>query len=652
MSSAIVAETNIEESDFPMLAGKTQKLANVAKKRPVLATLCCLLLVFSLAGFAFSTPADVQPNQPELFVITRNMQTYDLDATQWNFPMLLAGFGSGPGTARLVEFSIDGHDLLPLVPKSNRTISVLRVDNEIDSKSFERWNNYRRRAAVLRVRDDERISFTETEEHEFRGLTNRIIDISDRRRDTDAPQIAEITVAVSDLPFKVAAGDYYHVKIAVERGRHLSVSEGEILIVDVEPLATNPIWVPADLHIHSTFGDPSGRNTPAQLASLLAGKGYRIGYVTDEPAGWNMSASTIPPTMGSSGWHGIGAPRATWDQYRTTVRNASTVQVAMFPGLEISASTLHRTYSGIHNGHALAYGIQNLTGSGIGTFETTGLRYNWFRPNELLHNININNPGSVAPGPGPSSAAIAHPTIGHPWNPLFLGVGLTERYDGFELMTAGQGLPSRGGFGPNALPMEIWRSELVHRLPGVFTSVVLGGGNFPSARTGSDWGNHWFTDLATDISYYTYIGITGIGSLPADMRTLSQVSVNRALRAGRTVASRLGGFATLRLRNAQGSLQELGSWFNLPIGATVSGEIVFRAAVPGNYRIRIIENSSGRSGLADTRHDSLRHVNAGQTVTIPVSFRFEGGQRSYHVIVEDASAANDFIYTSPIFIRQ
>jgi hypothetical protein len=89
-----------------MLAGKNQKLANVARKRPVLATLCCLLLVFSLAGFAFSTPADVQPNQPELFVITRNMQTYDLDATQWNFPMLLAGFGPGPGTARIVEFSL------------------------------------------------------------------------------------------------------------------------------------------------------------------------------------------------------------------------------------------------------------------------------------------------------------------------------------------------------------------------------------------------------------------------------------------------------------------------------------------------------------------------------------------------------------------
>jgi len=49
----IVAETNIEESDLPMLAGKNQKLANVARKRPVLATLCCLLLVFSLGGLLF-----------------------------------------------------------------------------------------------------------------------------------------------------------------------------------------------------------------------------------------------------------------------------------------------------------------------------------------------------------------------------------------------------------------------------------------------------------------------------------------------------------------------------------------------------------------------------------------------------------------------
>lgn len=36
-----------------MLAGKNQKLANVARKRPVLATLCCLLLVFSLGGLLF-----------------------------------------------------------------------------------------------------------------------------------------------------------------------------------------------------------------------------------------------------------------------------------------------------------------------------------------------------------------------------------------------------------------------------------------------------------------------------------------------------------------------------------------------------------------------------------------------------------------------
>ncbi|MBS4006966.1 MAG: hypothetical protein KGZ45_00860 [Clostridium sp.] len=36
-SPAIVAETNIEESDLLMVAGKNQKLANVAKKRPMFA---------------------------------------------------------------------------------------------------------------------------------------------------------------------------------------------------------------------------------------------------------------------------------------------------------------------------------------------------------------------------------------------------------------------------------------------------------------------------------------------------------------------------------------------------------------------------------------------------------------------------------------
>ncbi|MEW6663199.1 MAG: hypothetical protein ACOY9Y_05735 [Bacillota bacterium] len=79
------------------------------------------------------------------------------------------------------------------------------------------------------------------------------------------------------------------------------------------------------------------------------------------------------------------------------------------------------------------------------------------------------------------------------------------------------------------------------------------------------------------------------------MRQLSQSSVDQALRAGRTVASRLGGLASLRLRNAQGDLQEIGSQFIMPAGSTVSGDIVLRAARAGSYRVRLVEDNFRRT---------------------------------------------------------
>jgi len=351
-----------------MLAGKNQKLANVARKRLVLATLCCLLLVFSLAGFAFSTPVDVQP---EIMVLGSDVQTYDLDAVQWEFPLTLTSFGPGARMARLVEFSIDGRDLLQLVPEAQRTLIVHRLDNEIGRENFRTWNNYRKRAAILRVRNDEKISFSPTEEREFREGSSRVREIKRQRREITP---VSLLVDVASLPFQVAADGHYRVRAVVERGQVSTAWEGEILIVDVEPLATNPVWTPADLHLHSTFS--GGPFTPIRLASDLVARGYRIGYVTDEPIGWCRSAvSTIPATMSNG---------ATWAQYRDAVRNASTMQVAMFPGAEISAAHVHgiRTKPSPllnplaeHNGHALAYGIQNLTGSN--TFENTGFRYNW-----------------------------------------------------------------------------------------------------------------------------------------------------------------------------------------------------------------------------------------------------------------------------------
>jgi len=127
-----------------------------------------------------------------------------------------------------------------------------------------------------------------------------------------------------------------------------------------------------------------------------------------------------------------------------------------------------------------------------------------------------------------------------------------------------------------------------------------------------------------------------------------EVSVDQALRAGRTVASRLGGIATLRLRNAQGGLQEIGSWFTMPANATVSGDVVLRAALSGVYRVRLVEDNFRREW---TLHSAW--LGAGTTITIPLSFTFPGGQRFYHIIVEHTGlTAQDFICTSPIFIRQ
>ena len=415
---------------------------------------------------------------------------------------------------------------------------------------------------MLRVRNDEKKSFSVVEEHEFRGMSNRVLEIGDRRRDINP---TELLIKVSNLPFNLAPDGHHKVRVTVERGPFSTFWEGEILISDVEPMAVNPVWTPADLHIHSAVAD-GGPYTPVQLASFLAQKGYRIGYITDEPVGWGRTASSIPATMSGDGDPNNVLALATWTQYSGAVSNASTTHVAMFPGVEISASNTERTHTSQHNGHALAYGIGNLTGSS--TFEMTGLRYNWFLPNTLLNNINNNNPTR------PSSAAIAHPYIvapwgGHPWN--VWGAALTARYDGFELMTAGQ-----PNFSPSYTPIVKWREELVHRLPGTFN-----GGGFPSARTGSDYGNHKWGWVVHDISYFTYLGLP---SLPSDMRNLSQASVDQTLRAGRTVASRLGGVASLRLRNTQGVLQEIGSQFVMPVGSALSGDIVLRAALSGNYK--------------------------------------------------------------------
>ncbi|MBS3937506.1 MAG: hypothetical protein KGZ50_02875 [Peptococcaceae bacterium] len=613
-----------------MLAGKVERFANMATKRRVVVMLCCLLLMFSLTGFTFSAPANLEP---EIAILGPNVQTYDLDALQWEFPFTVVGFGPGTRTVRLAEFSIDGHDLLRNIPMAQRTMTVHRLDDEIGRETFRNWNNYRQRASVLRVRNDERISLSTTEARDFREGNARMRGVM-RRRGEIAPVVLPINV--SELPFRVAADGHYRVRAVVERGGMSTTWEGEVLIVDVEPLATNPVWTPADLHLHSAFA-LDGRFTPRELAPMLANRGYAIGYITDEPAGQYITTRPILPRMSGMGRPGMWAPEygieadpgtnawltstfgndrvrylpylPTWEAYSAAVIAASTAQVAMFPGAEIAASTTNFMHTG-HNGHALAYGIQNLIGVGVAgvepSFDTTGLRYNWFVPSTLLPHINNNRTGR-------SSASIAHPVNlqipfipAYPWN--VWGAAL-PRYHGFELMYAGQ-----TNFCPDNAIANRWRQEIVANLTRAFA-----GNGFPSARTGSDWGGA-FSQL-WDISYFTFIGLPN--PPPSDMRFLAQNDVDAALRAGRTVASRLGGIAALRLRNTQGALHEIGSWFTMPAGATVSGDIVLRAARSGSYKVRIIQNFAGHTGHIDGSavpafqglNESTRHLSGVEATT-------------------------------------
>jgi len=216
---------------------------NALRGRIVFVTLCCLVLMFSLVGLVFSSPE--QTGQSEIFILGSQMQTYDLDGVQWRIPLQIISFGTGTGTARLVEFRIDANDLLKLVPEPQRTMPVIPLDNEIDRESFRKWIGYRQRAAILMVRNDERISFSAEEEREFRELQMRFVDVSKRRRDISP---VELIINVPDLPFKVARDGHYKVRMVVESGQLRADWEGEIIILDVEPLVTSPVFTSPSPH--------------------------------------------------------------------------------------------------------------------------------------------------------------------------------------------------------------------------------------------------------------------------------------------------------------------------------------------------------------------------------------------------------------------
>mgnify|MGYP000870734564 CR=1 FL=1 len=586
-----------------------------------------VLSIFLLTSLLTTSTAFSSNARNELVIISRDTQVFDKDATVLDFPITIVRFGHGVSVGEIVNFKINGNELYDKIEKS-QAIDVHRIDDAIDHTDFKQWMEYRKNVSILKIRNDDELLLSMAKDHGV-NLTHAINKLRDQ---TTGILPSPILVDVTDLPFSLSSDMILTVEITVESGKDHVTWEGEALIVDIEPLSVNPVWTPADLHLHTAFSD--GAYAPSGYTTQLNSKGYKLAYIVDEPVGWGITQTGFTPKMSGTGNPATNSQLpsnrydrlpylATWAQYRDGVRSASTVNVGLFPGAEISASNQEFSHNGVHNGHALAYGIVNLTGSTL--FDTTGLRYNWFLPNTVLKNINLNNSGV-------SSSSLAHVySLFYPWN--VWGSSLTERYDGMELMSAGQ-----FNFSPSQSAMVKWRQELLHRLPGVFNNQ-----GFPSARTGSDYDGHLLTPY--DLSYYTYIGLP---SLPSDMRNLSQQSVDVALREGRTIVSRLGGVAALRLKDSSGTYYEVGSRYSMPVSSIVEGDVVLRAAVTGQYRVRVIEDDFRR-----TVHDSSRRLNAGETVVIPISFSYPGSNRFYHTIVEHSSIFyNDTIYSSPIFIRQ
>jgi hypothetical protein len=186
------------------------------------------------------------------------MQTYDLDAIQWNFPLLLAGFGSGPSAARLVEFSINDHSLLPLIPEAQRTMPVLRLDNEIGLESFKKWNNYRRRAAILKVRDDEKIAFSEVEEREFRGMTDRIIEIIEYGYGDGGSWTMEVKINQNSGQVSwQLKGKLHEEPIEYSLPTHTTMAQGKIISVATD-LGFSPFTVLIEGEGIKTAIDPMG----------------------------------------------------------------------------------------------------------------------------------------------------------------------------------------------------------------------------------------------------------------------------------------------------------------------------------------------------------------------------------------------------------
>jgi hypothetical protein len=300
--------------------------------------------------------------------------------------------------------------------------------------------------------------------------------------------------------------------------------------------------------------------------------------------------------------HTDGIAARGWAAYTTAVANGSIPGVVkLYPGAEVTVGTGSPF---VASGDALAYGINSLT----------GLENQTHPPQTEIDNILSNYPT------GPSSPSIAHPTGNPSWSDWTV-----LRYRGLELMTGVQ-----TAFADTASPMVRWRSELTRLLTNTFTY-----GYFASARTGSDYHGHLVEPYP---GYVTWV------------RTASwsvKGSVDSAISAGQTVASRKGGLAYMRMDYGATVAQVGGRLTGVPANSTLQIRVTIKPIETGSYIIKIYRDNNAQLIYTSTQSYTAGNAYNPFSPSTYINYTFPGGSHFYFLYI----SGPDYIYTSPIFVK-
>ena len=422
----------------------------------------CLLLLASFIG----GPRLVIGASPRIEVVSPIWTRFEPTAETWTIPIGLLTTDKSAAVADVKAVRIDGMSILQATKVSPSTIAVNNITG-LSQEELHQWNLLHSMKAHQELSSSEMEQYSELS----RALSNN--------RDLEGADI-EVTTAL--LPFQIDNGKTYALEYDLSIGNDIITTTTEVAIVSIQ---TDPLWKPAELHVHSKASD--GHREIADLRNIYASKGYNVLYLTDH-------VDLIP--------NYISGGRTGWDAYTYDANLFTTSSISVYPGAEVTAEKRKADDPTIvYHTDVLGYGITGIT----------DLPNQWYEPQIIINRIN--GQSSYA------SATFAHPSAstGYP-TPQFT----VDNYRGMELMS---GLQTN--FRITSPPMKLWYEEQA-RILGKTTTY------FPSARAGGDY--HVFPAPIPD--YVTYVREAAYNN---------KNSFDAALKAGKTTISQKGGLGYITL---------------------------------------------------------------------------------------------------------